>query len=259
MSKESGSLYHAQTDLSIRLCFFVKFVTLWQMFQITPDNLPYLYFSQFGEDLIINNYFGGKPNGFFVDVGAHHPYHYSNSFALYLRGWVGVNVEPDPRPIELFKQIRERDTTLNVGIAKSRGKLPYFQFKSGEINTFNREQAERLDRDLRFDTRIIATTEVVTLPLREVLNKYAANQEIDFLSVDTESLDLEVIESSDWEKFRPRLVLVEELEFDFEKPNDSAIYRFMKSQGYVLMAKTLATLIFEEGAAFASRKANAVL
>jgi FkbM family methyltransferase len=229
------------------------------MFQITPEQLPYLYFSQFGEDLIINNYFGGKPNGFFVDIGAHHPFHYSNSFALYLRGWTGINVEPDPRPIALFKQIRERDTTLNIGIAKGRGKLPYYQFKSGEINTFNREQAERLDRDLRFDTRIIATTDVATLPLREVLKKYAADQPIDFLSVDTESLDLEVIESSDWEKFRPRLVLVEDLHFDCERLQDSAIYGFMKSQGYRLMAKTLATLIFEEGSVYEERTAASVL
>ena len=66
-------------------------------------------FSQQGEDIIIQNYFENKFDGFFIDIGAYHPIKYSNTFALYLKGWKGINIEPNPDNIPLFQNIRRRD------------------------------------------------------------------------------------------------------------------------------------------------------
>src|SRR3989344_5781411 len=75
------------------------------------------HYSQNGEDIILVALFAKKKNGFYVDVGAHHPERYSNTHLLYKNGWWGVNIDPDPDAMRLFKKRRPRDRNLCVGIS----------------------------------------------------------------------------------------------------------------------------------------------
>ena len=53
-------------------------------------------FSQEGEDLVLARIFEGKKNGFYVDIGAHHPTRFSNTHYFYRRGWSGINIDAMP-------------------------------------------------------------------------------------------------------------------------------------------------------------------
>jgi hypothetical protein len=78
-------------------------------------------FSQFGEDLFLASRFAGKRDGFYVDVGAFHPFNWSNTCLLYQRGWRGLNIEPDPEAIRLFERHRRRDLNVRTAVAGTPG------------------------------------------------------------------------------------------------------------------------------------------
>ena len=93
------------------------------------------YYSQFGEDIIISKLLK-KSKGVYVDVGAHHPKRYSNTYLLYKRGWRGVNIDANPHTIKLFTTARPRDTNVCVGVGASEGELSYYAFSDPAVNTF---------------------------------------------------------------------------------------------------------------------------
>jgi FkbM family methyltransferase len=142
-----------------------------------------------------------------VDVGAYDPTELSNTRHFYDRGWSGINVEPIPARAERFRIERPRDINLNLGIASAPGLLPFYEMDPATLSTFHREEAERCSGFPGH--RIVATREIPVLPLRDVLAEHAGVRRIDFLSIDTEGLEDEVIRSNDWQRFRPVAILIE--------------------------------------------------
>jgi FkbM family methyltransferase len=216
------------------------------MFDLSPENIPYLYFSQTGEDHLVLAYHP-KSDGFFVDVGAFHPIELSNTFSLYLRGWRGINIEPNPRMTELFRQLRPEDLTLQCGVSRSVKEMEYISFSQPSCNTFSKAFAETvLKHDDQYKIQP-KREKIPTKPLTMILDEhFPKGQSFDLLTIDVEGMDFEVLESLDWTRYRPILVLVEDHHFNIESPQDSKIYRFMKSKGYTFAAKTLFTLLFHE-------------
>ena len=74
--------------------------------------------SQEGEDMILHRIFGGKKSGFYVDVGAHHPKRFSNTYFFYCHGWRGINIDAMPGRMKLFNQWRPKDINLEMGVAE---------------------------------------------------------------------------------------------------------------------------------------------
>ena len=99
--------------------------------------------SQEGEDLILARYFESVPRGFFVDVGAHHPFRFSNTCLLYKQGWRGVNIDAMPGSMGPFRRARPRDINLEIGIGTQTGIAHYFVFNEPALNTFDPELAAR--------------------------------------------------------------------------------------------------------------------
>jgi FkbM family methyltransferase len=163
-------------------------------------------FSQDGEDLVIDRLLERPREGFYVDVGANDPVRFSNTARFYRRGWNGINVEPDPGRFAALRRARPRDVNLDVGIAADAGRMTFFRFVPDTLSTFSREEAERL---MAQGANLAGTTTVPVQPLRQLLAHHDAPSDFAFLSVDTEGLDLEVLESNDWDRFRPRVVCVE--------------------------------------------------
>ena len=106
------------------------------------------YYSQGGEDAVLQHIFSNKKNGFYVDVGANHPMHYSNTYLLYKRGWSGINIDPNPASIKLFNWHRRRDCNINCGIAEEATKKEYYMFNHQSCNTFSKKQEEILSSNL---------------------------------------------------------------------------------------------------------------
>ena len=156
---------------------------------------------------------------------------------FYINGWRGINVEARPGSRERFQTVRPRDINLEVGVSKEPGSLTYYFISDDStMNSFSREFLEHIDM-LREVKREIP---VPVIPLSEVLERHLpAGQSIDFMSVDVEGHDLQALESNDWERFRPRFVVVEDKEVEAER---SEIVRFMRSQGYAVCAQNVIIL-----------------
>ncbi|MBE9112105.1 FkbM family methyltransferase [Nodosilinea sp. LEGE 07298] len=198
-------------------------------------------FSQEGEDLILRRLLEGKSHGFYVDIGAHHPKLFSNTYFFYRRGWRGINIDAAPGSMKPFNFFRPRDINVESAISSRTEPICFSIFNEPALNSFNASNFRR------GDSKYIETKRVELRPrtLKSILDEYLPDRQvIDFLSVDVEGEDLNVLKSNDWGKFRPRLIAVEERDFDIQDPGKSEIFTFLRAQGYILKAKTLNTLLF---------------
>jgi len=196
--------------------------------------------------MILMRIFDGRQKGFYVDVGAHHPQRFSNTYFFYARGWRGVNIDAMPGGMDLFNAIRPNDINIEAAIASERREMTYFMFDDPALNSFDEELSRSRDKTAY---HIIGRKEILTRTLAEVLEEHLApNQEIDFLSIDVEGLDLEVLESNDWGKYRPYCILVECAGHSLEGIEKNQAYRYLKEKNYDLFAKTVNTFIFRSKA-----------
>lgn len=224
-----------------------------KLFTTLIRRLPLLYrkysrsYAQYGEDVLLKPYYDHQPNykGFFVDVGAHHPIRYSNTYLFYQRGWRGINIEPTPGSKRTFDLLRSRDINLNIGISKEVGTFDFYAFDDPALNGFSKELSLERDADTTTDYAILETHKVVTKPLKQVLEEHLpTGQKIDLLTIDVEGGDLSVLQSNDWNRFRPRFIMVEDDAFSIEHPHQSEVYNYLTNLGYQMVGKTLKTLLF---------------
>jgi FkbM family methyltransferase len=195
-------------------------------------------FSSAGEDMILRHIIGSdKRDGFFVDVGAYHPSLFSNTYFFYLHGWRGINIEARPGSKALFDRVRPKDINLEIGISNKRGELTYyFIADDSTMNSFSREFLV----ELGIVDEVKRELPVPVMPLSEVLESHLPKgQSIDFMNVDIEGHDLEALRSNDWQRFRPKFVVVEDHSIDPEK---SEIVRFMRGCGYDLCVQNVIIL-----------------
>jgi hypothetical protein len=114
----------------------------WQRNYVPIGRLSY---AQEGEVLILARILGSMKTttGFFVDIGAHHPVRFSNTFYFYRRGWSGINVDALPGTRKLFRRMRPRDTTIECGVGLEESKLKYFSFNEPALNTFLEQETNK--------------------------------------------------------------------------------------------------------------------
>lgn len=202
--------------------------------------------SQEGEDQILRRIFEQQSTGFYVDVGAHHPKRFSNTFLFYKLGWQGINIDAMPGSMALFNRERSRDLNLELGIAAEEGQLDYYVFNEPALNGFSKELShERNDASSPFQIQKVIPVSV--RPLSYVLDRYLPQgQDIDFMSIDVEGLDLEVLKSNEWSKYRPKFVLTEILGSSLHEIENSEIGQFLSDVGYIIYAKCMSTVFFKD-------------
>lgn len=201
-------------------------------------------FSQDGEDMLLKAFYEGRKRykGFYIDIGAHHPYRFSNTAFFYKKGWKGINIEPTPSLIKAFKRIRKRDINLNIGISDSNSSLTFFQFNEPALNSFDKELSLSREND---KYKIISKKEIQVFTLRKVLSDYLPeNQHIDFMNIDVEGLDLKVLESNDWSKFIPDYIFVEG-NLNMENLFEDEIVHFLRQKNYTMVGRTKRTFLFK--------------
>lgn len=175
-------------------------------------------YSQEEEDLVIDNLLNYKKRGFYVDVGAYDPTTFSNTKRFYLKGWRGINIEPDIDNFKKFLKERKRDVNLNIGVGNKSDNLFYYNFFPDTVSTFS---INDMKRNLRKKYKLIKKTKISVRKLSFVLRKYC-RQKIDFISIDTEGFDLEVLKSNNWKKFKPKIICIE----------SQKVKRFLSKIGY---------------------------
>jgi FkbM family methyltransferase len=190
-------------------------------------------YSQHGEDIILDDLLHNKKNGFYIDVGAYDPYRFSNTMRFYKRGWKGINIEPNTVNWKLFEMYREKDVNLNIGIGKKEGVLTFYTMDPPTLSTFSQDQAIEYQKK---GFQIVSKTKVQIIPLRNVIKKYSKGRKIDFLSVDVEGFEMEVLKSNDWKTNRPSIICIETANPNTEGSEQlDTIRSFLEKQGYAFI------------------------
>ncbi|HOZ86519.1 MAG TPA: FkbM family methyltransferase [Bacteroidia bacterium] len=213
-------------------------------------------YSQCGEDLIIDFIFVtlkiDKPS--YLDIGAHHPWYLSNSAFFYLKQCKGVTVEPDPSLFEVIKKERPADISLNVGVGLESGESADFYIMNiPTLNTFSKTEAERY---AAYPGKEIK--KVVKLPLltvNEIIQKQFQGKTPNFVSIDVEGMDLEIVSSFDFNKYRPEVFCIETLTYteNNSERKITEIIDYMLKQGYFLYADTYINSVFVDEKAWKNR------
>ena len=200
-------------------------------------------YAQEGEDILLNRIFNNKSEGFYIDIGAHHPKRFSNTYLFYKKKWKGLNIDAMPGSMRAFSKKRPRDINVELAVMEQRGIATYFKFNDPALNGFSEQIS--LARNGFLGHVIEDRIEIEGQPLFEILNQYMPKDSlIDFMTIDVEGMDFEVLRSNDWSRYRPKLVLVEILVSTLEDILLHPIYSYMKLQGYTIHAKTLNTVFF---------------
>jgi len=193
-------------------------------------------YSQDFEDLIIDKILGHKKSGNYIDIGAFNPERMSNTKRFYDRGWRGINVEPDYNNYLKFVEKRKEDINLNVGVSNLKGELKFFRFTVETLSTFSETEAEKIVSQ-GFELRETISSKVTTL--EDIFSSYLKEATVDFMSVDTEGHDMEVLQSNNWEVYRPKVICV-------ENNLTSEVNSFLEDQNYKKVATTNINSIFQD-------------
>jgi FkbM family methyltransferase len=214
-----------------------------------------LSFSQCGEDLIVAYLMEAlqisKPS--YLDVGAHHPSHLNNTYLFYLKGSRGVCVEPDPELFAKLKSRRKKDVCLNIGISfDDRRSADFYIMSSNSLSTFSKEEVQRYGSYGR--QRVLRVTNTPLESINAVIKRYFKTGP-QFISIDTEGLDFQILKSFDFTQYRPPVFCIETLTYAEDKTEQkvTAIVDYMQQQSYLPVADTYINTVFVEADAWKNR------
>lgn len=166
-------------------------------------------YAQRFEDMHLLRVFGGKPGGFYIDIGAGHPVYDNVSFAFYLRGWRGITAEPNPWLAQLSEAVRPRDAHMQSLVGEKPGEATYYLVEHFHgLSTTVESHARKAQSEFGKDSQ---TMTVPVTTLRALCERHAPPA-IDFLKIDVEGAERDVLLGNDWRRFRPKVVLAEALE-----------------------------------------------
>lgn len=195
---------------------------------VSPTETRMVSYAQNAEDVMIDRIFQ-KKTGFFIDVGAFHPVIDSVTKHFSLLGWQGINIEPDN---EIFAEVaRDRPNEINLccAVGCRKGEAILHQISVRQCSTISDAQFAQFDKELRDNSRSL------TVPLQTLADicDGHVHGDIDFLKIDVEGAERDVILGADWDRYRPRLVLIEATKAGTSEPNWADWEPYLLSQDYV--------------------------
>ena len=191
--------------------------------------------SRWGVDLILNDIFKNKRKGFYIDIGCHHPIINNHTYLLYKKGWMGINVDIDFNSIDMFNFFRPKDINIQIALSNNiKNTDLYFYHNRAAKNTISKE----------FGYDAVKVKNIKTNTLNNLIDeKKLNNQAIDFINIDVEGNELNVLKGFDLKKFKPKVILLEYIRNDmtefYQKDIDmilnSEIYKYMIKNNYKLI------------------------
>jgi len=210
-------------------------------------------YSQSGEDIIISDLFNrlGIAQPSYLDIGANHPISLNNTYRLYTRGCRGVCIEPNPALYKILKRTRTKDTCLNAGIAFNENREADFYLFGGKahgLSTFSKKEAEFWEKTGNEEIGKHKPQSIIRIQLvdiNEVISRYFKTYP-NFISIDVEGLDLQILKKIEFEEYKPEVICVETLWFDErnKETKNMELIQFLLQQGYFIYADTYINTIF---------------
>src|SRR5262245_15994307 len=188
-----------------------------------------LSYAQRFEDLYLMLCFGASSEGFYIDIGSGHPVYDNTSFAFYLAGWRGITVEPNPWLARLTRAVRPRDRHVEALVGARPGEATFYlvnEFHGLSTMIEHHARAARAQFGKASQPRVVPVT-----TLRELCEQHAPRV-FDFLKVDVEGAEQDVLLNGDWQNYRPKVVVVEALAPYTLAPAWPAWEPFIAKHGY---------------------------
>lgn len=162
-------------------------------------------YAQNFEDVMLARVFEGRHEGFYVDVGAADPVNLSVTKWFYDLGWRGINIEPNKVLFDRLAEGRPRDINIACGVGADFSEAQFFEFEVGELSTFDLGSRSRVNAPAILG----GSRTVPVVPLTHLLDEHHKDQQIDFLKIDVEGWEHEVLKGLDLKAYRPVVLLIE--------------------------------------------------
>ena len=213
---------------------FFKYVYFYSQYLKSKIKLKKSY-SNWGIDMMADFFFRNKKEGIYIDIGCHHPLINNNTYPLYKRGWKGINIDIDYGIIDSFNFLRSKDTNIKIAVSDTTGEAELFFYH-------NRAAKNTLSKEKGFDSKEIQKIKTSTLN-KLIENSIYKDQKINFISIDVEGYELNVLKGFDFKKYKPDLVVLELIqegmtEFfhqNIENIQNSKVYLYMIKHDYKLI------------------------
>ena len=216
-----------QKLLKNRLFYF-----FYKLLKIYKNKKPSNYFGEFAEDVFINRIFKNFNKGFYIDVGCYHPFKGSLTVNLYQKNWNGINIDISKTSIDLFEIARKKDINLNLAISNFDGETYFY-----ENSPINQQNSLIKKNDYQQKKKIQCSK------LNSVLIKYNISS-FEYLNIDVEGSELDVIKGIDFKKFTPILITIENNHLFPEDYFNNEVYKILKSNNYIFINKIGVTNFF---------------
>ncbi|WP_395052153.1 FkbM family methyltransferase [Flavobacterium sp.] len=194
------------------------------------------YFSQFKQDKFINEViFYNKKFGFFIDIGAHDGVNINNSlFFERYRNWKGICIEPNPN---VYKELVKNRKAININkcIGNENKKVMFTQITgysemlSGITDNYHSNHVERIDSLISKKGGIKSEIEIDMITLDTI--EEAKNNDIDFISIDTEGNEYDIVTSINFKLLNVKCLVIE------NNYNDNRISSYLQSSNFKLIFK----------------------
>ena len=200
-------------------------------------------YSQWGEDLFINEFFKDKIDGIYLDIGCFHPVMYSNTCLLYRKGWRGINIDINPTSIDLFNILRPKDTNLCTTINEIKETFEiYYDDPFSPVNTLSKQFYENLENKNNKNKKKLF---VESKSMQEILNISKIDKSIDFINLDVEGMDYKILKNINLNQLKPKLVSIETHNVDGLKSKDcESIVKLMKESSFSIYKRVGPTTLF---------------
>ena len=205
---------------------------IYKIQKIYKNKKPNHHYAEFAEDIMINRIFNNISDGFYLDIGAYHPIKGSLTYTLHKRGWKGMNIDLSKTSIDLFNIARPKDININCAISNFSGDTHYFE--NSPINQQNSLISNNLEQK---------KIKIKSYKVDEILSLNNINK-VDFINIDTEGNELDILESINYEKTNPYLFTIEENSFFMNNNSKLAKIKFMKEKNYELINIIGVTMFF---------------
>jgi len=204
---------------------------------------------QYGEDIVIKKLFDRKKSdGFYVDLGANHPFLHSNTAFFWLKGWNGINVDANKDSISLFNNIRKKDINLNYALISTEDYtkdiktielyLPIEATGPGGVTA-----TASVNKIIAKERNFIKKQLVDTIDINTLFNNHNVTV-IDYLNIDLEGMDEAVLFDIDFIKFKIHLIAIEDYTTNINPSNHSKIATYMIKNNYDFISRVGPTSIF---------------
>jgi len=201
-------------------------------------------YSQFGEDLVVRTHFAENFDnsiGRFIDVGAFHPFKYSNTTLLSQLGWCGINIDCDPVKIARFEKLRLRDENVCVAVGEAPRDMVCLEYSSGLTDRIAHSGEKNVLSAI--GEKPLKVTPIRVTTLTNVIEQSAfRGQHFHYLNVDCEGQDLSVLKGLDFSRYSPDLITVEA----FTKTTRAKLTAFLEGRAYELTDIVHLTLFFKK-------------